>query len=164
MKLNKNFGFTLIELLVVIAIIGFISVLAVAAMTSIRAKSRDAKRLADIKQIQAALNLYYADRRMYPTLAAYLGLATNRKCLNTIAAGFTTSGCPNAFMADIPKDPGAGTAATNQYYYRPATAQVTGQGPQNYYLRFNLERGYDSYKRGYNYITPNGSITTAAPF
>ncbi len=164
MKLNKNFGFTLIELLVVIAIIGFISVLAVAAMSTVRAKSRDAKRLADIKQIQAALNLYYNDRRMYPTLTAYLGRDTTRKCLTTSSAGFTTLGCPNAFMAVIPKDPGVSTANANQYYFRPATAQVTGQGPQNYYLRFNLERGYESYRRGYNYITPNGSITTVAPF
>ena len=164
MKLKKNFGFTLIELLVVIAIIGFITVLALAAMSTVRAKSRDAKRLADIKQIQAALNLYYNDKRMYPTIMAYLGRDTARKCLTTSSVGFSTLGCPNAFMAVIPKDPGVSTANTNQYYYRPAPVQAVGQGPQNYYLRFNLERGYDSYRRGLNYITPNGSITTLAPF
>ena len=48
---NKK-GFTLIELLVVIAIIGLLSTLAVIALGSARQKSRDAKRLSDLKQVQ----------------------------------------------------------------------------------------------------------------
>jgi general secretion pathway protein G len=66
--MNKNKkGFTLIELLVVIAIIGLLSTLAMVALNSARQKSRDAKRVADIKQIQTALEIYYNDNFEYPS-------------------------------------------------------------------------------------------------
>ncbi len=65
MKKTKK-GFTLIELLVVIAIIGLLSTLAIVALNSARQKSRDAKRVADVKQIQTALELYYNDNFGYP--------------------------------------------------------------------------------------------------
>ncbi len=66
--LAKKAGFTLIELLVVIAIIGVLSTLAIVALGNLRAKSRDAKRVADIKQISTALELYYDDQGYYPTI------------------------------------------------------------------------------------------------
>lgn len=65
--MRKQRGFTLIELLVVIAIIGLLSTLAVVALNNARQKSRDAKRVSDIKQIQTALELYYNDANSYPT-------------------------------------------------------------------------------------------------
>jgi len=52
-------GFTLIELLVVISIIGFLSTLAVVALKNSRMKARDARRMAELKQIRTALNLYF---------------------------------------------------------------------------------------------------------
>jgi len=64
--MKKQQGFTLIELLVVIAIIGLLSTLAVVALNNARMKSRDAKRISDIKQIQTALELYYNDANAYP--------------------------------------------------------------------------------------------------
>jgi prepilin-type N-terminal cleavage/methylation domain-containing protein len=57
-KLKKSKGFTLVELLVVIAIIGVLSSVILVAMTSARAKSRDAKRLGDVKALQSAVELY----------------------------------------------------------------------------------------------------------
>ena len=65
---NKNEkGFTLIELLVVIAIIGLLASVVLLALNSARAKSRDAKRLADVRQIASALELYFNDKSAYPT-------------------------------------------------------------------------------------------------
>ncbi len=64
-------GFTLIELLVVIAIIGILSSVVLASLNDARRKSRDAKRIADIKQIQLAQELYFDDNGTYSaTLAA----------------------------------------------------------------------------------------------
>lgn len=52
-------GFTLIELLVVIAIIALLSSVVLASISSSREKARDTKRLADMRQVQIALELYY---------------------------------------------------------------------------------------------------------
>ena len=64
----KSGGFTLIELLVVIAIIGILSTLAVIALGNARTKARDTRRVADLKQISTALELYYSDNGSYPVI------------------------------------------------------------------------------------------------
>lgn len=65
MQKNKK-GFTLIELLVVVAIIGLLSTLSILALNTARARARDAKRVADVRQIQTALEMYYNDVGYYP--------------------------------------------------------------------------------------------------
>src|SRR5688572_25354317 len=63
---KKNAGFTLIELLVVIAIIGILAAVVLVSLNSARQKSRDAKRLADVRQVMTGLELYYNDNGGYP--------------------------------------------------------------------------------------------------
>ncbi len=62
---DKNKAFTLIELLVVIAIIGLLANLAIVALNNARKKARDAKRIADVHQLQTALDLYYDKYNTY---------------------------------------------------------------------------------------------------
>lgn len=73
-RVNKK-GFTLIELLVVIAIIGILSSVVLASLNSARQKSRDARRVSDIKQLQLALELYRDSIGEYPDALA--GLVSN---------------------------------------------------------------------------------------
>ncbi len=66
-------GFTLIELLVVIAIIGILSSVVLASLNTARLKSRDARRISDIKQLQIALALYSdSNSSLYPPTLATL--------------------------------------------------------------------------------------------
>jgi len=88
--MRKQKGFTLIELLVVIAIIGLLSTLAVVALNNARMKSRDAKRVSDIKQMQTAFELYYNDANAYPAAVTGGG---------TIASGGVT------YMSSVPSNP-----------------------------------------------------------
>ncbi len=63
---QKNKGFTLIELLVVIAIIGLLASIVLVSLNSARAKARDVRRVADLKQVQTALEMYYDTNGSYP--------------------------------------------------------------------------------------------------
>lgn len=73
MKSKTVRGFTLIELLVVIAIIGILSSVVLASLNTARLKSRDTRRISDIKQLQLALALYYdANSSVYPTALSAL--------------------------------------------------------------------------------------------
>ncbi len=69
MLLPKNqHGFTLIELLVVVVVISALSGVVISIINSggFRDKARDAQRIADLKQTQTALELYFSDFRAYP--------------------------------------------------------------------------------------------------
>ncbi len=100
---SKNRGFTLIELLVVIAIIGILSSVVLASLNSARTKSRDARRIGDLKQLQLALEMYYDSNSGYPTSTAALKTA--------------------GFIPTVPTDPKDGSAygyatGTNDFVLR----------------------------------------------
>ena len=59
MKLNKS-GFTLVELLVVIIVIGILASIVLVTFNSAQAKSRDARRMADLQNIAEAIGSYRA--------------------------------------------------------------------------------------------------------
>lgn len=63
----KRRGFTLIELLVVISIIAILSAVGLSTFTGAQKKARDARRRADIKAIQNALEQNYIVNNTYAT-------------------------------------------------------------------------------------------------
>lgn len=71
---RKNKGFTIIELLVVVSMIGLLSSVIVASVSPARAKARDAKRVAEVRQLDLAVNMYKADHdNAVPNLAKVSG-------------------------------------------------------------------------------------------
>lgn len=92
-------GFTLLELLVVIAIVGMIASVVLASMNSARKKSRDARRIADIREIQTALELYFNVYGVYPA-GTYISI-------------LTTALTPT-HIATLPQDPLAGRSYAYQ--------------------------------------------------
>ena len=127
-KMNKK-GFTLIELLVVIAIIGLLTTLAVVALDSARTKSRDAKRVTDIKQVQTALELYFNDEDGYPAVDTQSTLGVDLACLDGAGFGTVVGDCdgsnPPLYMGQIPADIQPYAAAGTGYLYSSRNALDT---------------------------------------
>lgn len=119
MRNKHQKGFTLIELLVVIAIIGLLASVVLLALNSARAKSRDAKRLADIRQLQTALELFYNDAGGYPPATS--SAPGNSGTVLFTAYSQTTPAAP------LPPD-GTCTALQNTYTYAPSGTGYTGTG------------------------------------
>jgi general secretion pathway protein G len=60
-------GFTLVELVIVMAIIGILAGFVLANVMPQRDKAARTRALADIKEMETALNIYYADNGFYPS-------------------------------------------------------------------------------------------------
>jgi prepilin-type N-terminal cleavage/methylation domain-containing protein len=111
-------GFTLIELLVVIAIIGLLSSVILASLNSARAKGRDAKRVADIHQIQLALELYYDNNNKYPDSTVGNTGWWRSQCAawGPYAADQVIPGLVPMYMSSIPADPSMSVSANQNCY------------------------------------------------
>ncbi len=125
---KRNKGFTLIELLVVIAIIGILSSVVLASLNSARRKARDARRIADIKQLQLAIEMYFDANRQYPTALSTALLVTT------------------GYIATLPNDPldsASGglcrTTAAGFSDYCYATYGSTAANPTTYHMGTRLE-------------------------
>jgi len=111
MKTNGRFtlGFTLIELLVVMMILGIIAVMIVGNFFTSLKKGRDAKRKADLIQIQRGVELYYEDKRSYPD-----SISTQESIRDSVSG--------KVYLQKIPTDPTTGahygyeTDAEGTYY------------------------------------------------
>ncbi len=143
MKTGDKRGFTLIELLVVIAIIGILSTLAIIALGSARQKARDSKRVADLNQIGKALELFYSDNNIYPTLIT---------AGQPIVFGSTT------YLAQVPSNPtprNEGNCGNYNYIYESA---ISGNG---YTLSSCIAGSTGSFPAGGIFVSSaNGSSVT----
>jgi len=97
---NSKKGFTLIELLVVIAIIGLLSSVVLASLNSARSKSRDAKRVSDLNQLQLALEMYYQDKSAYP-----IGSCISSPWWNCWGSAGEPRLLSNIYIPTMPQDP-----------------------------------------------------------
>lgn len=107
---KSNGGFTLIELLVVISIIGLLSTVALTSLSGARKKARDSKRIAEIEQLQIALEIYYSSYGYYPQYTASV------RC-NTTAANSLAPLISEGLFSTILKDPLNTSTTLPRYCY-----------------------------------------------
>lgn len=140
MKNVTRRGFTLIELLVVIAIIGILSSVVLASLNSARQKGRDARRIADIKQLQLALELYYDANANYPATLS------------------TSTMIETGYIAAIPRDPSSGAA----YTYVGLDTNSVAATCESYHLMANLEQTSHTALNGDNDASAGDECTGSA--
>lgn len=138
-------GFTLIELLVVIAIIAIIATIIIVNLALARVKSRDTRRVADLKQIQTAAEMYFDEENqsVYPGTENF-GYRSDSATNWSNLAGWvdpTTSVKFSSFIPSLPKDPkNSGNYKYGYYWITPS-----GQSP-SYYIVTKLEKNTDAMK------------------
>jgi len=132
-KTKRQLAFTLVELLVVIAIIGLIATLSVVA----RAKSRDARRVADTTQMKTALEMYFRDEGKYPDT-----FVPGELLVGTLSS--------TTYMRRIPSNIGPRTNGDcpNSYYLYEKVSNT------EYNLQFCLGKQSTNIPAGYSVITP----------
>ena len=94
--------------MIAIVILGVLSALISGNFITSLKKGRDARRKADLEQIQRALEMYYEDKRAYPTQAAASGFPFGGKFCETP----TCSSNEKIYMQKVPNDP------VNSYSYQ----------------------------------------------
>jgi uncharacterized RDD family membrane protein YckC/type II secretory pathway pseudopilin PulG len=139
-----------------IFIIGLLSTLAVVALNVAREKARDSHRVADIKQIQTGLELYYADNKTYPDttgLFADLGEDADAKAL--CKKGFASKCAPDEkqYLGVMPSPPSTPEPGCSQYDNSYKYSLIS---PTSYSLEFCLGDETTGLAKGTHTATPDG--------
>lgn len=151
---TKKKGFTLIELLVVIVIIGILATLAIVALQQARKNARDAKRIADVRQMQTALELFFNDNQYYP------------EGIDDHTSGKIATGS-SVYMEILPTPPSPNDSAacstydTEEYTYAGTGTPVGGVGYGSYGIDFCLGGQTGGMTAGPKCATPGGIIPGA---
>ena len=102
----KSRGFTLIELLVVISVIGLLASVILISLNSARIKARIAFRVATMKQIATALELYYDNNNGYPVVPTpWRTECSGPVWAQTVSADQVIPGLVPNYIAKFPSDP-----------------------------------------------------------
>jgi len=104
-------GFTFIELMLVIIILGILASLIMGNFFTSLRKGRDAQRKTDLGSIQKALEMFYEDKKHYPTYPITFG--GKYKLCETKSA--TDCADEQVYMQNIPNDPAS--MGGSHYYY-----------------------------------------------
>lgn len=115
-------GFTLLELLIVVAIVALLSSLGAVTVSKQRKKANDARRRADIHELQVALEGYYTDHQRYPDQLIFNGQPLTSVDGQTI------------YLGKVPRDP----KNVNPYLY-VYNATPSGQAASYDICAYRLE-------------------------
>lgn len=137
-RIQKKWNIWAIVIIVSFLGIGLLSTLSIVALGSARLQARDARRVADIKEIQIALEMYYNDAGSYPV---------------TLNFGDSISYNGQTYISNIPTNPKPSDGnCPSDFEYKYASSDQ-----KSYELTYCLGGGVGTYKSGISIATPNGT-------
>ena len=135
---NNQKGVSALSIIIIVIIFGAVIGASFLLLNEEKAKSRDAKRMADMARVQAAFELTFANTSSY-VAAAQSGCDK---------AGMLVSQCSlQAYLPTIGqmKDPG-------KYQYQVVSVPTS----EAYSIAFSLEKSYDNFTAGRHTLTQDG--------
>lgn len=126
---NKQSGFTLVELLIVIAIIGILGSIIATTFLTVRKQARDARRVADMRQLDTAIQEYLVDFNHAPYVGSMdcrsTGGGTCSVIYDTDGGWLELQSDLSPYMSTLPKDPcgtncGSGASRYAYFYQSPS--------------------------------------------
>jgi len=156
---KKSLAIIIFVVLMGIATIGLLSTLAVVSLNNARMKSRDAKRISDIKQIQTALELYYWDTDAYPKGVTMVLGGDEAKVLISSGFNFSTYGNEGVvYFGSVPINPTPGgidyiyTAYNEDGLLCEDALTICSY----YIIEFETEDVTGDFQAGMHFATPQG--------
>ncbi|MDP4007180.1 MAG: type II secretion system protein [bacterium] len=156
--MNKK-GFTLIELLVVIAVIGMLASIVLVSLGPARAKARDARRVADVRQMSTALEIEGSDNPEAVTGCTTADAKVNICTGPGSIADFTNFADPTAGTAGTACNLSPLSTSPCQYAIGQDDGSA-GATTGDYQICFWLEQGSGSLAAGLHAIKTNGVFAT----
>ncbi len=133
----KRAAFTLVELLVVISIIALLSTIAATSLSSARRQARNAKRIADVKQLVTAFSLGLDTNGAYPSTGGDVWKCISSTCTGIYNGYLLSLTVDNFFTPFItkPTDPDDNNSRTRGgYLYNGASVAIGGLPTIDYVL------------------------------
>ena len=149
------------ELLVVVAIIALVATFAAVAVNSARSKQRDATRLANVRQLQSALEDSFNETNTYPDGSLLpLGDISLSSCLGSGGFSSDCSGEDSVFLRVVSatyEDGLDGIVTCGEPARRAFCYSVQDEG-DSYVIYFELENAFTpvGLQAGVNCATPDG--------
>ena len=153
-------GFTLIEILIVVAIIAILASSVLVGFGPAQKQGRDARRISDLRQVQNALEIYYAKCGYYPG-----GVQAATPCSSSFSATTDWAGLKTALKGstiginNVPDDPSA-----NKTYSYATDATGSTYVIKAVFEDVNNPALRDSYKTDFNGVTCTGTTDYCVRF
>jgi len=128
-------GFTLVEVLIVVAIVALLAGIVIANIQSSLDTSRDGKRVADIKQLELAFELYKETNGSYPS-------GYDSGVVIGVGNAIDTDLAP--YFNEVPSDPRSDVDGFDYYYDSSVTCGSSSAVIYAQTLETNSEKNYTS--------------------
>jgi len=171
-KGTSRAGFSLVEIIIVLSVLSILAGVITPRLQTHLRKSRDQRRLADMKAIQRAIEQYYADKGDYPPAEGGVDPSWDDSHIGGFIPRLMLDGYVNEYMRDPVND-----AAHHYEYYRydvGATCPATTSNTSGHYYILRLKAfegsefaathvsalscGSTNWKSGYAYVLGGGAV------